>query len=87
MHGFETDANDAGGPGAVYSLHAWTYSADDGRENLVYTIPTDVSVGARFDLDVEWEGLEPGIRYFGAIQHYTDDSGPAYDVTLVSVEP
>jgi len=86
VHGFETDA-EAGGPGAVYSLHAWTYGADDARANLLYTIPTDVSVGDRFDLDVEWTGLEPGIRYFGAIQHYTDDTGPAYDVTLVSVEP
>ena len=36
---------------------------------------------------VEWEGLDSGVRYFGAIQHYTEDSGPAYDVTLISVGP
>ncbi|MGD8809402.1 MAG: S8 family serine peptidase [Gammaproteobacteria bacterium] len=86
VHGFETDAS-AGGPGAFYSLHAWTYGTDDGQQNLLYTIPTDVGVGDRFDLDVEWSGLAPGVRYFGAIQHYTDDAGPAYAVTLVSVEP
>jgi subtilisin family serine protease len=86
VHGFQTDQS-AGGAGAVYSLHAWFYSTDDGRENLLYTIPTDVVIGDRFDLDVEWEGLDPGIRYFGAIQHYTEASGPAYDITLVTVEP
>ncbi len=86
VHAFETDEI-AGGPGANYSLHAWTYSTDDGRENLLYTIPSEVAVGDRFDLDVEWGELDAGVRYFGAIQHYTDTSGPAYDVTLISVAP
>ncbi|MGD2166539.1 MAG: S8 family serine peptidase [Gammaproteobacteria bacterium] len=86
VHGFETDQS-SGGPGAYYSLHAWTYSANDEQENLLYTIPTDVAVGDRYDLDVEWGELAAGVRYFGAIQHYTDTSGPAYDITLVSVAP
>ena len=86
VHGYETDAS-AGGPGAVYSLHAWAYTADDSRGNLLYTIPTNVAVGERYDLDVAWSGLQAGVRYFGAIQHYTETTGAAYDVTLVSVAP
>lgn len=86
VHGFETDQT-SGGPGAVYSLHAWSYRDNSAAGNLVYTVPTDVSVGERFDLEVEWSGLAPGVRYFGAIQHYIDDTGPAYDLTLVSVAP
>ena len=85
VHGFATDQL-AGGPGAIYSLHAWTYSTTDDRGNLLYTIPGDVAIGDRFDLDIQWSALDPGIRYFGAIQHFTDLTGPAYDVTLISVE-
>ena len=86
VHAFETDET-SGGPGAFYSLHAWTYGTDDGQENMLYTIPTDVFVGDRYDLDVEWSGLTAGERYFGAIQHYTPASNAAYDVTLISVNP
>ena len=86
VHGFETDQT-AGGPGAVYSLHAWSYRSNNVEGNLLYTFPTEVAVGDRFDLEVEWNGLTPGVRYFGAIQHYIDESGPAWDFTLISATP
>ena len=47
----------------------------------------EVAVGDRYDLDVQWSDLTPGIRYFGAIQHYTPVSTAAYDITLISVAP
>jgi subtilisin family serine protease len=82
VHGFETDQV-AGGPGANYSLFTWSLGLNDVVGNLGVTAPTTVANGDRVDLQVQWSGLAPGMRYLGAISHTT----PAglYDATVFNI--
>jgi hypothetical protein len=85
VHGFQTDEV-AGGPGANYSLFAWSV-ADAGGDagNLTFAAPAVVDEGQRLDIATQWAGLETGTRYFGIILHSTPIH-PRYDFTLVNVE-
>jgi hypothetical protein len=82
VHGFETDQV-AGGPGANYSLFTWSLGLNDAVGNMTVAAPATVANGDRVDLEVQWAGLEPGLRYLGAISH-TTPSG-LYDTTVVNV--
>jgi len=83
VHGFETDQV-AGGPGARYSLFAWSISNSDPGGNLQITIPTSVEVGDRFDLEIVWGPLDPAQRYFGGLLHFTPNSIDPFAITLVT---
>jgi len=83
VHGFETD-QESGGPGAHYSLFAWSLSEADTPGNLQVTIPANVTTGDRYDLEVDWGPLDAGVRYFGGILHYTPLSIEPYSLTLVT---
>ncbi len=61
VHGFETDQV-SGGPGANYSLFAWALSDQDAQTNFEIRIPTDVEIGDRFDLEIDWGPLDPAVR-------------------------
>ena len=84
VHGFQTDEV-AGGPGANYSLFAWSVplaNADAG--NLTFAAPTVAQEGQRLDVETQWSGLEEGTRYLGVILHSTPlDVG--YDTTYVNI--
>ncbi|HEX7079791.1 MAG TPA: S8 family serine peptidase [Gammaproteobacteria bacterium] len=82
VHGFETDPV-AGGPGANYTLFAWSFGKADVVGNLTVSAPTAVVDGDRAVLGVEWGGLAAGTRYLGAISH-TTPSGP-YSLTILDV--
>ena len=83
MHGFETD-NVTGGPGAQYSLFAWSFGANDVVGNATVVFPTIVSDGDRGGVDVAWGPLLPATRYLGGISH-TTPSG-LYGLTLLRID-
>jgi subtilisin family serine protease len=82
VHGFETDQV-AGGPGANYSLFTWALGTDDVAGNLSVTAPAAATNGTRVDLGLQWSGLDPGMRYLGAISHNTPLG--RYDATVVNI--
>jgi subtilisin family serine protease len=83
VHGFETDQV-AGGPGANYQLFTWSFGEADDVGNLTVGAPTSVSSGDQLDVAIDWSGLDPGMRYLGAISHSTP--GGFYGLTLVDVQ-
>lgn len=83
VHGFETDQV-AGGPGANYSLFAWSFSERETADNFQITIPTNVAMGDRFELEIAWGPLDPGTIYFGGIRHFTPQSIDPYSLTLIT---
>jgi hypothetical protein len=85
VHGYETDPV-AGGPGARYSLFAWVFSSTDDQNNLGITIPISVASGDRYDLGVLWQNLDPAVRYFGGILHYTPNFDQPYSLTTVTAQ-
>jgi subtilisin family serine protease len=82
VHGFETDPL-AGGPGALYTLFAWSFGTNDIAGNLQVTGPVGVADGDRLELAVDWGPLEPATRYLGAISHNTPTG--VYSLTLLDV--
>lgn len=83
VHGFETDQV-KGGPGAHYTLLAWSLNESDSQSNFELTIPTSVEVGDRYALELAWGPLDPGILYFGGILHYSPLTVEPYSLTLVT---
>ena len=70
IHGFETD-NLAGGPGANYSLLAWSFGLDDDPGNMTASGPAFVNAGDTETITVDWSGLVPDTIYLGGISHNT----------------
>ncbi len=83
VHGFETDQV-IGGPGAHYTLFAWSFGTDDIVGNLQVTSPVAVSDGERLELDLDWGPLEPATRYLGAISHNTPTG--LYGLTILRMD-
>lgn len=83
VHGFQTDQVN-GGPGANFSVFTWSFGIDDVVGNLAAEAPDSAAEGDHVDLALHWEGLEPGMRYLGAVSHSTPDG--LYSLTLVSVD-
>ncbi len=83
IHGFETDPI-AGGPGAEFTLFAWSVGSVDVAGNLLVTSPINVADGDRTFLDVDWGVLDPGIPYLGAISHNTPTG--LYGLTILRID-
>ena len=83
VHGFETDQV-VGGPGALYTLFAWSFGTDDIVGNLQVTSPVAVSDGERQELDLAWGPLAPATRYLGAISHNTPTG--RYGLTILRMD-
>ncbi|MCZ6475418.1 MAG: S8 family serine peptidase [Gammaproteobacteria bacterium] len=83
VHGFETDQI-VGGPGALYTLFAWSFGTDDIVGNLQVTSPVAVSDGERQELDLAWGPLAPATRYLGAISHNTPTG--RYGLTILRMD-
>ncbi len=83
VHGFETDEV-VGGPGAAYTLFAWSFGVNDNVGNLTVVAPTAVTDGDRLDLPLDWFGLAPATRYLGAISHNTPTG--LYGLTILEVD-
>ncbi|HEX6997508.1 MAG TPA: S8 family serine peptidase [Gammaproteobacteria bacterium] len=84
VHGFETDET-AGGPGARYTLFAWTLDQEHDADSLQYAAPSTVAAGDRFDVELRWSVDDPSTRYLGAILHATAE-GP-YALSVIRVNP
>lgn len=83
VHGFETDQV-VGGPGALYTLFAWSFGTNDIAGNLQVTFPVTVSDGERQELDLDWGPLTPATRYLGAISHNTPTG--LYGLTILNMD-
>jgi subtilisin family serine protease len=82
VHGFATDQA-VGGPGAHYSLLAWSFGIDDDVGNLTLTAPSTVAEGDQTELELSWGALAPATRYLGAISHNTPLG--IYALTVIGV--
>lgn len=83
VHGFETD-NVTGGPGAQYSLFAWSFGSNDVVGNATVVFPTIVNDGDRGGVDIAWGPLLPATRYLGGISHNTPSG--LYGLTLLRID-
>ena len=79
VHGFETDQV-AGGPGANYSILAWTLGLVDDPGNMTASGPPFVNAGSTEDVTVNWTGLAPENIYLGGISHNTPNGLSSFTV-------
>jgi subtilisin family serine protease len=79
VHGFETDQV-AGGPGANYSILAWTLGMIDNPGNMTASGPPFVNAGSTDDVTVNWTGLSPDNLYLGGISHNTPNGLASFTV-------
>lgn len=82
VHGFETDEV-SGGPGANYSLLAWSIGVVDDKGNLSATGPAFVSSGTTGDVTIDWSGLISNTIYLGGISHITPQG--LSELTIVTI--
>lgn len=82
VHGFDTD-NVAAGPGANYSLLAWSFGLIDDRGNMTATGPAFVVAGTTENVTVDWTGLLPDTIYLGGISHNTPQGLSAITVIRI----
>jgi subtilisin family serine protease len=78
VHGWQTD-----GPDANYSLHAWTLgTADEG--NMTVAGPNTATTGGTGTVNLSWNGLAPGQKYFGAILY--QEGATTHATTFVRID-
>lgn len=82
IHGFETDQL-AGGPGANYTLLAWSFGLDDNQGNMTATGPAFVNAGTTETITVDWTGLLADTIYLGGISHNTPQGLSAITVIRI----
>ena len=82
IHGFETDEV-AGGPGANYSLLAWSFGLLDDQGNMSASGPAFVNAGTTETVTVNWGGLSPDTIYLGGISHNTPQGLSAITVIRI----
>ncbi len=82
VHGFETDEV-TGGPGANYSLLAWSFGINDDRGNMTATGPALVSAGTTADITIDWTGLNSNTIYLGGISHNTPQG--LSELTIITI--
>lgn len=82
VHGFETDQL-AGGPGANYSLLAWSFGLIDDQGNMTASGPGFVNAGTTDNVTVNWSGLLPDTIYLGGISHNTPQGLSAITVIRI----
>ena len=79
VHGWQTD-----GPDANYTLFSWASGADEG--NMTVTGPATAVLGATATITVDWLGLDPDMKYMGAVVHADGSSTIGHTVISVSTE-
>jgi subtilisin family serine protease len=79
VHGFETDQV-AGGPGANYSILAWTLGLVDDPGNMTASGPPFVNAGSTDNVTVNRTGLAPDNLYLGGISHNTPNGLASFTV-------
>ena len=82
VHGFETDQVQ-GGPGANYTLLAWSFGQIDDQQNLRADGPGFVTAGSTEVITIEWEGLPADSIYLGGISHNTPQG--LVDLTVITI--
>jgi subtilisin family serine protease len=82
VHGFETD-NVNGGPGANYSLLAWSFGLVDDQGNMTTSGPAFVNAGTTEQITVEWSGLLSDTIYLGGVSHNTPQGLSAITVIRI----
>ena len=83
VHGFQTVESD-GIPGAMFSVHAWSFGADDLDNFVLSGDPVSPTSGATETLTVEWEGLDAA-TYLGAVIH-KQDADTTLGFTLLDID-
>ena len=83
VHGFETD-NVVGGPGAFYTLLAWSFGLVDDQGNMTATGPAFVNAGTTDTVTVTWGGLVPDELYLGGVSHNTPQGLSA--ITVIRID-
>jgi hypothetical protein len=83
IHGFQTDEV-SGGPGAIYSLLAWSIGDIDDAGNMTADGPAFVNAGSTADITVDWTGLISNTIYLGGISHNTPQG--VSGLTIVTIE-
>lgn len=82
VHGFRTD-NTAGGPGANYTMLAWSFGLDDDKGNMTATGPALVNAGTTENITVTWSGLAANTIYLGGVSHTTPNGLAAITVIRI----
>ena len=82
IHGFETDQV-SGGPGANYSLLAWSIGNIDDKGNMTASGPAFVSAGTTGNVTINWSALVSNTIYLGGISHNTPQGLSA--LTIVTI--
>lgn len=82
IHGFETDQV-SGGPGANYSLLAWSIGNIDDKGNMTASGPAFVSAGTSGNVTINWSELVSNTIYLGGISHNTPQGLSA--LTIVTI--
>jgi subtilisin family serine protease len=82
VHGYETDEI-SGGPGANYTMLAWSIGIVDDQGNMTASGPPFVNAGATETIDVNWTSLGPDSIYLGGISHNTPQG--LVGLTLITI--
>ena len=82
IHGFATD-NVSGGPGANYTLLAWSFGLVDDQGNMTTSGPAFVNAGTTDDVTVNWTGLLSDTIYLGGVSHNTPQGLSAITVIRI----
>jgi hypothetical protein len=82
VHGFETDDVN-GGPGANYSLLAWSFGLVDDQGNMTASGPAFVNAGTTETITVDWTGLLSDTIYLGGVSHNTPQGLSAITVIRI----
>ena len=78
VHGWQTD-----GPDANYTLFDWSVSATPGGSLSIDSAPASATLGSTEAIDLSWLGLDPDMKYLGAVSH--SDAGGLFGLTLINV--
>jgi len=82
VHGFDTD-NENGGPGANYTLLAWSFGLVDDQGNMTASGPAFVNAGSTETITVNWTGLLSDTIYLGGVSHNTPQGLSAITVIRI----
>ncbi len=82
VHGFETDEV-SGGPGANYTLLAWSFGLIDDQLNLRANGPSFVAAGSVETITIDWDNLQADTIYLGGISHNTPQG--LVELTIVTI--
>ena len=78
VHGWQTD-----GPDANYTLHTWALGTADAG-NMAVTGPAAATTGGSHTINLSWNGLVAGQKYFGAILY--QEGATTHGTTYVRID-